>query len=49
MLRGENMQFQAATFIWIVFVHLFVKFYENDNIEKLKPRRSKCVRITSAD
>ena len=36
MLKGENMQFRPAIFILFVFVHLFLKFHENDNIQKLK-------------
>ena len=36
MLTGENMQFRPAISIWFVFVHLFLKFNENDNIQKLK-------------
>ena len=49
MPRGKNMQFRPAIFIWFVFVHLFLKLYENDNIQKLKPRRFDCERIISVD
>ena len=34
MLTGENIR--PAISIWFVFVPLFPKFYENDNIQKLK-------------
>ena len=36
MLRGENMQFRPAIFIWFVFAQSFFKFHKNDDNRKLK-------------
>ena len=37
MLRGENMRFWPAIFIWFVFAQSFFKCHKNGNIRKLKP------------
>ena len=42
MLTGENMRFRPASFILFVSVRLFLKFYEKDNIQKLKASLSDC-------
>ena len=36
MLRGGNMWFQPAIFIWLVFAQSFFKFHKNGDIRKLK-------------
>ena len=36
MLRGENMRFRPAIFIWFVFAQSFFKFHKNDDNQKLK-------------
>ena len=36
MLRGENMRFRPAIFIWFVFAQSFFKFHKNDDNRKLK-------------
>ena len=36
MLRGGNMWFRPAIFIWLVFAQLFFKFHKNGDIRKLK-------------
>ena len=36
MLRGENMQFRPAIFIWFVFAQSFFKCHKNGDIQKLK-------------
>ena len=36
MLRGENMRFRPALFIWFVFAQSFFKFHKNDGNRKLK-------------
>ena len=36
MLRGENMRFRPAIFIWFVFAQSFFKFHKNDDNWKLK-------------
>ena len=36
MLRGENMRFRSAIFIWFVFAQSFFKFHKNDDNRKLK-------------
>ena len=37
MLRGGNMWFRPAIFIWLVFAQSFFKFHKNSDIRKLKP------------
>ena len=51
MLRGENMRFQPAIFIWFVFTQSFFKFHKNGDNRKLilKPGISDCKRIISID
>ena len=36
MLRGGNMWFWPAIFIWLVFAQSFFKFHKNGDIRKLK-------------
>ena len=36
MLRGGNMWFRPAIFIWLVFAQSFFKFHKNGDIRKLK-------------
>ena len=36
MLRGGNMRFRPAIFIWFVFAQSFFKFHKNDDNRKLK-------------
>ena len=36
MLRGENMQFRPAIFIWFVLAQSFFKFRKHSDIQKLK-------------
>ena len=36
MLRGGNMRFRPAIFIWFVFAQFFFKFHKNGDIRKLK-------------
>ena len=36
MLRGGNMRFRQAIFIWFVFAQSFFKFHKNGDIRKLK-------------
>ena len=36
MLRGENMRFRPAIFIWFVFAQSSIKFHKNDDNRKLK-------------
>ena len=36
MLRGGNMLFRPAIFIWLVFAQSFFKFHKNGDIRKLK-------------
>ena len=36
MLRGENMRFRPAIFIWFVFAQSFFHFPKNDDNRKLK-------------
>ena len=36
MLRGGNMWFWPAIFIWLVFTQSFFKFHKNGDIRKLK-------------
>ena len=36
MLRGGNMWFRPAIFIWFVFAQSFFKFHKNGDIRKLK-------------
>ena len=36
MLRGGNMWFRPAIFIWLVFAQSFFKFHKNGDIQKLK-------------
>ena len=35
MLRGENIRFRPAIFIWFVFAQSFFKFHKNDDNRKL--------------
>ena len=35
MLRGENMWFRPAIFIWLAFAQSFFKFHKNGDIRKL--------------
>ena len=36
MLRGENMRFRPAIFIWFVFTQSFFEFHKNNDNRKLK-------------
>ena len=36
MLRGGNVRFRPAIFIWFVFAQSFFKFHKNDDNRKLK-------------
>ena len=48
MLRGGNMRFRPAIFIWFVFAQSFFKFHKNDDNRKLKAwsfrlRKNDCI------